>query len=394
MPPPCKRRNIQESKPKAVESTDSHFDRSPHAPNVCVPLDILLLILDAVEEGWSPQIYASCARTSRAMLRPSQVRMYRTVLINQPHHFASFSRTMLGNRDLALLVKKLIADVGTGWPAFQDLPADQLPLSSNAISRLQNLQELTVIGLYPNIFHPKQAMSSPLIERFLGAFAASCSKLRCLRLKQLELQEYAGLVRHIVSFSEMETLELDCVTWTRHGRLRSPERYIRDGACTNLHTLKISFCGTHRRKAWNFITFSGWGTSIQQLVIRVPHKKLLKRELKGLSAFLRLRSFELHLSNDDIRCSPVALRHITSAAIRTVRVVHHCQMQGDVLALYAGLGLDDVLAEPQYTSLESVAWCLVSDRSDADGWFQDIPRCFPGLVKRGILVSERRRLPE
>ncbi len=242
MPPPyaCERRNIQESEPKAVESTDSHFDRSPHAPNVFIPLDILLLILDAVEEGWSPQIYASCARTSRAMLRPSQVRMYRNVLINQPHHFTSFSRTMLGNMDLALLVKKLIADVDTGWPAVQDLPADQLLLSSNAISRLQNLQELTVIGLCPNIFHPKQAMSSPVIERFLGAFAASCSKLRCLRLKQLELQEYAGLVRHIVSFPEMETLELDCVTWTRHGRLRAPERYIRDGACTNLHTLKVS----------------------------------------------------------------------------------------------------------------------------------------------------------
>ncbi len=101
----------------------------------------------------------------------------------------------------------------------------------------------------------------------------------------------------------------------------------------------------------------------------------------------------MHLSDDDIRGATVALHHITSAAIRTVRVVHHCQMQGDMLALYAGLGLDGVLAGPQYTSLESAAWCLVSDLSDADDWFQGIPRCFPGLVKRGILVFERRRLP-
>ncbi|KAI0692580.1 hypothetical protein C8T65DRAFT_72922 [Cerioporus squamosus] len=328
------------------------------------------------------------------MLRPSQVRMYRDVHIYQPRHFESFARTLLGNRDLSVLVKKLIADVGMAWSSVLELPGDEFPLSSQAIHCMPNLQALTIIGLSPNLFDPDQAMSSPVLERFLGAFAASCPKLKSLRLQQLELQEYAHLVQYIVAFCALETLELDSVTWTRRGKLRATERGIPDGTCAKLHNLNISMCDTHRRQVWNFALAASWGSSIQQLVLRVPRAALKEHEFKGLSTFSRLRHFELHLADDDICGVPPALRHITSEAIKTVRIVHHCQMRDNVLELYARLDLDGILVVPPYTFLEKVTWRLVSERREAEDWFQGIPQCFPGLAKREILVCELRKLSE
>ncbi|TFK85405.1 hypothetical protein K466DRAFT_654265 [Polyporus arcularius HHB13444] len=349
MQPPPKRQNIETEVTPSVQETLFEFHQSQFAPrDVSLPLDVLLLILDAVHDLKPPsdalKTLCLCARSCRVMLRPSQVRLYAKVTISRRSEFERFGRTLLDNPKLAALVKTLYTDVGSAYSDVSLLPTDG-PLSYTAIRGMTNLQMLTVGGMRKNKLLPSMRRDSPVLEAFIGSFAVSCLQLTFLRLRKVHFGEYTGLVRQVTSFPVLERLKLSASTWGKPGQLTLNEI--------------ISTVSRHR-----------------------------------LSAFWMLEHLELHLMNDDIRGVVVALRHITSKDMKTICVHHRCRGISEYMPmLYANLGLDEILAGPIYRSLTRVTWRLVSNQGEAQVWLAGLPRCFARLAKRKILVCEWRFEP-
>ncbi|RPD60465.1 hypothetical protein L226DRAFT_612044 [Lentinus tigrinus ALCF2SS1-7] len=220
--PPRKRRNVRKRNSKATTEAkvESNKSRITHqALRVPLPLDVLLLILDAVSKLDEPyhaarKTLCSCALTCRTLRRPAQVRMYADVSIWKQYEFEAFGRTLLDNPELALMVKKLYANVGSAWHAVWVLPKDELPLSAKAVAGMTNLQKLSIGGLH---FHERTEVCSAVLENFIGSFAASCPKIEFLRIDHMEFREYTNFVHHVTAFSGVKTLELSCVKWRGRG---------------------------------------------------------------------------------------------------------------------------------------------------------------------------------
>ncbi|TFK87259.1 hypothetical protein K466DRAFT_599621 [Polyporus arcularius HHB13444] len=367
----------------------------PLAPRVVsLPLDIILLILDAVKELDDSfytirETLCSCALTCRAMLRPSQVRLYADVFISGRREFEGFGQALLRNPELASMVKELYTSVYAAWHAVLALQVDKLPLPLQAIGGMTNLRKLTVGGLGQD---PDREMCSALLENFIGSFSTSCRQIKFLRLQSLEFQTYADFLYHVTAFPAVETLELDSVTW--RGPSGSPFAALdtAEGCCAGLHSLKISLY-KHRRPFWDFNRLPPWGSTVQSLTMHIPYKTVNVREFAGLSTFSHLRHFEIYLANNDIRSAPAALRQLRSENIKTVRIVHEARMRGYIPTLYERLGFDEILSEPPYMSLTRFTWCLLSGEPDVKKWFRCLPKCFSRLAKRNILVCELQEIP-
>ncbi len=110
----------------------------------------------------------------------------------------------------------------------------------------------------------------------------------------------------------------------------------------------------------------------------------------GLSALPHLAHIDLHFTDFDISGAAYVLSSITSTSMRTVRVVHYCQMNHDMPQLYAILKLDEILDGPAFKSLTMVTWCFVSNFGQAQVWLAGLPRCFARLTRRKILVGRWR----
>ncbi|TFK87261.1 hypothetical protein K466DRAFT_117555 [Polyporus arcularius HHB13444] len=367
--------------------------QSPFASGVVsLPLDVVLLILDTVgnlePSSDARKTLCICARSCQSMLRPSRVRLYATVVLSRRQQFKNFGRTLIWNPELALMVKTLHT---TFVPADLDasrLLANELPLSSHAIRSMTNLQELVICGLRETILRDvDEPRDFSVLEAFFESFAASCPKLTCLRLRTVQFGEHAGFVRCIAAFPALETLELEGVRWMNIGRLTKVD--IQKALPAKIRILNI-LLHEHRTPYWDF-TKLYWGAAVQSLVLRVAHwQGIHKSELTGLSALPHLAHIDLHFTDFDISGAAYVLSSITSTSMRTVRVVHYCQMNHDMPQLYAILKLDEILDGPAFKSLTMVTWCFVSNFGQAQVWLAGLPRCFPRLTRRKILVGRWR----
>ena len=208
---------------------------------VSLPFDVLMLILDAVQRSSKPKkTLGSCALTCRDMQKPAQARMYASVYLSRYQEFQWFGRTLLGNPELAAMVKKLKLDVGKVYIQVSDFPEEDLPWSPQAIQGMVNLQKLSLRGWKWIILDHRGSRTSPGLENFIGMFAAACSQLGWLRLRDLEFCEYTGFVRCITSFpSTLKTLELNAVTWKKGGQLSGSDS-ISQATCVGLCSLEVS----------------------------------------------------------------------------------------------------------------------------------------------------------
>ncbi len=243
MQPPPKRPNIETEVTPSVQETLFELHQPPFAPrDVSLPLDVLLLILDAVHDLKPPsdalKTLCLCARSCRVMLRPSQVRLYTKVTISRRSEFERFGRTLLDNPKLAALVKTLYTDVGSAYSDVSLLPTDG-PLSYTAIRGMTNLQVLTVGGMRKNKLLPSMRRDSPVLEAFIGSFAISCLQLTFLRLRKVHFGEYAGLVRQVTSFPVLERLKLSASTWAKPGQLTLNE-IVHHARSTRLCSLEVN----------------------------------------------------------------------------------------------------------------------------------------------------------
>ena len=167
--------------------------------------------------------------------------MYTSVYLSEYREFKWFGRTLLGNPDLAAMVKKLELDVGSIYFQVSDLAEENRPWSPQTIQGMVNLQKLSLRGRkWIVLMRNRRSRTSPGLENFIGTFAALCSQLEWLRLRDLEFREYAGFVRCITSFpSTLKTLELNAVTWAKSGQLTGSDS-ISQASCVGLYSLEVS----------------------------------------------------------------------------------------------------------------------------------------------------------
>ena len=217
------------------------FAHRPRSGPGSFPLDVLLLILDAVGELKSelgePErgTLHACALTCHSMVRPSQVYLYADVKIVRERQFVTFGRALLRNPKLAPMVKKLYINMDGAWSNLTHIPACGLPLPPQAIAGMTNLQELTICGWQSLDFNKRR--HSPLLEGLVESFALSCLNLQSVRLRMFEFEEYAGLLRLISSFN-CATVDLDGVTWAKRGHVTNAD--IEHAPCTKLRNLQVS----------------------------------------------------------------------------------------------------------------------------------------------------------
>ena len=175
------------------------------------------------------------------MLRPARVRMYASVYLSEYREFKWFGRTLLGNPELAAIVKRLELDIGSIYYQVSDLAEENRPWSPQTIQGMVNLQKLSLRGRkWIVLMRNRRSRTSPGLENFIGTFAALCSQLEWLRLRDLEFREYAGFVRCITSFpSTLKTLELNAVTWAQSSQLTGSDS-ISQASCVGLCSLEVS----------------------------------------------------------------------------------------------------------------------------------------------------------
>ena len=222
------------------------FAHRPRSGPGSFPLDVLLLILEAVGELKSefdePErgTLHACALTCHSMVRPSQVYLYADVKIVRERQFVTFGRALLRNSKLAPMVKKLYINMDGAWSNLTHIPACGLPLPPQAIAGMTNLQELTICGWQSLDVNKRR--HSPLLEGLVKSFALSCFNLQSVRLRMFEFEEFSGLVRLISSFN-CATVDLDGVTWAKRGHVTKSDS---DHApCTKLRNLQVSSSHTH-----------------------------------------------------------------------------------------------------------------------------------------------------
>ena len=222
------------------------FAHRPRSGPGSFPLDVLLLILEAVGELKSelgePErgTLHACALTCHSMVRPSQVYLYADVKIVRERQFVTFGRALLRNSKLAPMVKKLYINMDGAWSNLTHIPACGLPLPPQAIGDMINLQELTICGWQSLDVNKRR--HSPLLEGLVESFALSCSNLQSVRLRMFEFEEFAGLVRLISSFN-CTTVDLDGVTWTKRGHVTNSDSD--PASCTKLRNLQVSSSHAH-----------------------------------------------------------------------------------------------------------------------------------------------------
>ena len=227
--------------PSDVTQCSQLFAHRPRSGLGTFPLDVLLLILDAVGELKSefdePErgTLHACALTCHSMLRPSQVYLYADVKIVRERQFVAFGRALLSNPKLAPMVKKLYIDADGAWSNLTRIPACGLPLSPQAIGGMTNLQELTICGWQS--FDVNKRRHSPLLEGLVESFALSCLNLQSVRLRMFEFEEFAGLLRLVSSF-KCTTIDLDGVTWAKRGHVTNAD--IDHASGTTLRNLQVS----------------------------------------------------------------------------------------------------------------------------------------------------------
>ncbi|RPD60469.1 hypothetical protein L226DRAFT_569979 [Lentinus tigrinus ALCF2SS1-7] len=325
------------------------------------PLDILLLIIDAVgPETTSHATLSACALTCRAMRRRSQVLLFNTVELSTAKQCELFAATIHEIPEHGRLVKRMTIDCPEGWA--RDELKDH-PLPPHVVARLTSLKSVKLIG-FLNIFDGGNGPDPDIVLSFIKTFG-SLATLTELTLCSITFEHPSDMFRLVWSFPYIQTLFLHhCGLEPYHDeepeefRLPAAKHY--PGRCQALTSLKM-----HTMLPLDIVLAPIWGELITSLSIQQYYTIGLVHSYAGLAHFTRLRSLDLWFVPSSVYELPSILSYVHALGLEelTINVCIYgdaTKAESEVLAFTLGKGLTT------WTRLRKVVWVMRYPESEYD----------------------------
>ncbi|KAI0714499.1 hypothetical protein C8Q76DRAFT_856423 [Earliella scabrosa] len=355
----------------------------PSPSRARLPLELLVLIVEAVAQLERPHLtLAACAGTCHALSKRAQILLFRNVRISSMAQCVLFARTIDACPAKGSLVQSFSLPSFLSY-AYDISYTEDLSLPPHVISRLTNLRE-AFLGGYQSNYEPGE---NPPIDLSSYKMFGTCPALTTLTLHDIPFRSRTDMIRFIWLFASLETLTLShCwlsdVDDAYDAMDDLPDVKLYPSRCRNLTSLSLV------RLEMDFdLSLPVWGTNVQFLKIdKFAHIRFCDR-FAGLANFRALRHLELTLFEQQISWARIALQHVSSDSMRTIKVEHFAlrQARSKTVLQFKRLGLDERLARLE--GLLSVSWNLELCSSVAQTYTNvegDILALVPATCRRGI----------
>ncbi|TFK87891.1 hypothetical protein K466DRAFT_94755 [Polyporus arcularius HHB13444] len=361
-----------------------------HAASPPLPLELFLLVIDAVGEDPDDSVadiyktLRACALTCSAWLARARMQLYAYVFLERRDHYTRFARTIYASTELAQLVQEMRCDLhgqtnpelGWAWHiAMLNHGKIETPLPNYVVARLTNLTKLS--------FEADARVPVPVpLVCFMRSFGI-CEKLTSLTLHSCLFITFDLLAGTVWSFPHVKTMKITQNAWY-DSQIPPPDEALYPGKCESVTKFQL-FLPVRVDPLLELM-----GPTVSHLSLWSMRYDEEPETYQAVSRYTALNRLTLTFENSETSWLLLVLENVRARNLEGLWIdyISRDQSKDDVVALFHDIRLDDILSRPPFRHLSELTIFVHSTASDEDGaWLKCLEAQFPQCVERGILEA-------